>query len=157
MRCFITFVLGLNFAACQPAAETSAPESPHPFVGCWENENSLEREGWTIDPSGWLIGYAASRDAEGNVTFFEHMRIERGVDTEVLVVTGQDNSETRFTRRKTDTPDEYRFENPTHDYPQVIVYQREGDALKAYIDLIAGGKRVSFDKRLCKRGLMHAQ
>lgn len=149
MRYFIMLVLSLIFTACQPATETSAPEAVHPFVGCWENENGLEREGWTIDPSGWLIGYAASRDAEGNVTFFEHMRIERG-DADVLVVTGQDNSETRFTRRKTDNPDEFRFENPTHDFPQVIVYQRNGDALNAYIDLMSGGQRVSFDKRVCK-------
>lgn len=150
MRYFILLVLGLTLAACQPAAETDAPETFHPFIGCWENENGLEREGWTIDPSGWLIGYAASRDAEGNVTFFEHMRVERSGDAEVLVVTGQDNSQTRFTRRKIDNPDEYRFENPDHDFPQVIVYQRNGDALNAYIDLMLGGQRVSFDKSLCK-------
>lgn len=148
MRYFTILVLGLTFTGCQPASDAVAPESLHPFVGCWENENGLERESWTIDPSGWLIGYAASRDAEGNVTYFEHMRIERG-DAEVLVVTGQENSKTRFVRRKTDTPDEFRFENPEHDYPQLIVYRRQGDALKAYIDLIAGGKRVRFDKNKC--------
>ena len=134
---------------CQQATNNGETEALHPFVGCWETDNGLEREGWTIDPSGWLVGYAASRDAEGNVTFFEHMRIESG-KPEVLVVTGQNNSETRFTSRATDNANEFRFENPNHDYPQVIVYQRNGDELNAYIDLMAGGKKVRFDKRACK-------
>ena len=152
MRYFIILVLGLAIVACQPATETSAPTTVHPFVGCWAAEKGLEREGWTIDPSGWLVGYAASRDAGGNVIFFEHMRIERGSESEVLVVTGQDNSKAKFTRRKIDNPNDYRFENPEHDYPQVIVYQRNGDVLNAYIDLMGGGKRVNFDKSICKGG-----
>ncbi|MDB2438935.1 DUF6265 family protein [Hellea sp.] len=148
-RVIILSLLGFSFIGCQqaPASNTS---SLHPFVGCWETENGLERESWALDPSGWLIGYAVSRDAEGNVTFFEHMRIERGGDSEVLVVTGQDNSEARFTRRQTDDAAEYRFENPDHDYPQVIAYKRNGDALNAYIDLMDGSQKISFDKSLCK-------
>ena len=78
------------------------------------------------------------------------MRIERGGEAEKLVVTGQDNSEARFTRRMTDNEAEYRFENPDHDYPQIIVYERNGDELNAYIDLMDGGQKVSFDKSTCK-------
>lgn len=52
MRYFILLVLALTFAGCQPASDAVAPEPLHPFVGCWENDNGLEREGWTIDPSG---------------------------------------------------------------------------------------------------------
>ena len=98
MRCLcISILTGALLTAC---GQSTIPQDNalHPFVGCWETENGLEREGWTIDPSGWLIGYAASRDADGNVTFFEHMRVERSGDNEVLVVTGQNNNETRFTR-----------------------------------------------------------
>ena len=149
MRPFIVLsISALLLTACQQA---SPPETTalHPFVGCWETENGLEREGWTIDPSGWLVGYAASRDADNNVTFFEHMRIEQG-DMEVLVVTGQDNSETRFIRLAGADPDEYRFENPAHDYPQLIVYKRNGDDLNAYIALMDGTKKVTFDKSVCK-------
>jgi len=142
-------LLGLSLTGCSQASISESPADLHPFVGCWENDTGLEREGWTIDPSGWLIGYAASRDIEGNVTFFEHMRLERGDDSEVLVVTGQGNSETRFTRRKTEDSSEFRFENPAHDYPQIIVYRRNGDALNAYIALMDGTKKVSFDKTTC--------
>jgi len=142
-------LLSLSLTACD---QTTTPQDNalHPFLGCWETENGLEREGWTIDPSGWLIGYAASRDIDGNVIFFEHMRVERNKAPEILVVTGQDNGETRFTRRIGDDIAEYRFENPDHDYPQVIVYKRNGDALNAYIALMDGTKKVSFDKSTCK-------
>jgi len=142
--------LGPQLIACNQAPIQINNTDLHPFVGCWENENGLEREAWTEDPSGWLVGYAASRDADGNVTFFEHMRIEVAGEGEVLVVTGQDNSETRFARNMGDDKSEYRFENPAHDYPQVIVYKRNRDALNAYIDLMDGSKKVSFDKTACK-------
>lgn len=151
MRSFI--ILGLGALALTACGESPAPQDAaglHPFVGCWEDSTGLEREGWTIDPSGWLVGYAASRDGEGNVTFFEHMRVERGGENEVLVVTGQDNSETRFMRRVGEDTKEYRFENPAHDYPQVIVYKQNGDDLNAYISLMDGTKKVSFDKSVCK-------
>lgn len=152
MRHLMILGLGaLSVTACKVSAPSSDIANQHPFIGCWENSSGLEREGWTIDPSGWLVGYAASRDADNNVTFFEHMRIEQR-DMEVLVVTGQDNSETRFTRLAGADPDEYRFENPAHDYPQVIVYKRNGDALNAYIALMDGTKKVNFDKRTCKGG-----
>lgn len=151
MRPFIILsIAAFSLTACQQGfyPETS---SLHPFIGCWENDTGLEREGWTMDPSGWLVGYAASRDADGNVTFFEHMRIERSKGPEMLVVTGQDNSETRFMRRVGDDREEYRFENPDHDYPQVIVYKRNGDELNAYISLMDGGKKVTFDKSVCQK------
>ena len=150
MRYYIFLILGIALSSCQQAVETIDATAIHPFVGCWETENGLEREGWTIDPSGWLVGYAASRDANDKITFFEHMRIERGEESEVLVVTGQDNSETRFTRRTNEDMNEFRFENPAHDYPQVIVYKRNGDALNAYIALMDGTKKVTFDKSACK-------
>lgn len=150
MRPFIVLsITALLLTACQQASppETS---SLHPFIGCWENDTGLEREGWTIDPSGWLVGYAASRDAEGQVTFFEHMRIERSEESEMLVVTGRDNSETHFKRQIGDDREEYRFENSGHDYPQLIVYKRKGDDLNAYIALMDGTKKVTFDKSVCK-------
>lgn len=125
-------------------------EALHPFVGCWENETGLEREGWTIDPSGWLIGYAANRTEEGDVTFFEHMRVERSGEVETLVVSGQDGSTVRFDRKLTDDPSEYRFENPDHDFPQVITYQRDGNRLNAWISNLDNSNRINFPKTACR-------
>ncbi|MEP3891714.1 MAG: DUF6265 family protein [Hellea sp.] len=143
-------LVGLSLLSCQHTPKTEFPLGQHPLIGCWENETALERESWKYDPHALIIGYAESRDTKGNVTFSEFMYLNRSNEPEVLEVTGQDNSKTRFTRRKTDDAYEFRFENPDHDYPQVIMYTRSGDALNAYISLMDGTKRVNFDKKKCK-------
>ena len=149
MRAAAVFLgMGL-FSACQ-TLET-VPVAEHPFVGCWESESGLAREGWTIDPSGWLIGYAINRTEEGTVTFYESMRVERGGDEpDVFVATGADGSTTRFIRENTGDPFEYRFVNPEHDHPQVITYRTSPGRLDAYISLLDGTKRVDFPKAACE-------
>ncbi len=148
MRIHIAIITTLLISACQPEPQKTS----HPFIGCWETENGLEREMWTADPSGWLIGYALSRDESGKVTFFEHMRIERGEGTEVLVVNGRDGAMTRFTRRMTDNPEVFQFEYLDHDFPQIIHYQRNGNQLNAYISAMDGSNKTPFDKSKCKTG-----
>ena len=37
-----------------------------------------------------------------------------------------------------------RFENPEHDFPQVIAYQREGETLTATISDLTGEQAMSF-------------
>jgi len=41
------------------------------------------------------------------------------------------------------------FINSAHDYPQLIHYQREGDALKAHIALEDGSNRRDFSYQAC--------
>jgi hypothetical protein len=143
-------LLTLALTSCRYSG-TELPEPSHPFVGCWENESGLSREGWTIDPSGWLIGYAATRDEDNNVTFFEHMRVERSADEEVLVVSGgNDNTAVRFTREKTDNPTVFKFVNATHDYPQVITYTAGNGRLDATISLVDGTNERAFLKAACQ-------
>lgn len=140
----------LLLPACQ-ALPGEPGERPHPFVGCWESDNGLSREGWTIDPSGWLVGYAISRDDAGRVSFYESMRIERGSGADVFVATGADGSTTRFPREETGDPAEFKFVNPDHDYPQVITYYTSPSRLDAQISLLDGSERVEFLKAACKK------
>ncbi|HEV2816960.1 MAG TPA: DUF6265 family protein [Allosphingosinicella sp.] len=44
-------------------------------------------------------------------------------------------------------PNEAAFENPAHDYPQRIIYRREGDALIARTEDMAGGNGQDFRYR----------
>jgi hypothetical protein len=37
------------------------------------------------------------------------------------------------------------FENPTHDFPQRVIYERDGDALKARIEGSVAGEQESMD------------
>ena len=54
---------------------------------------------------------------------------------------------TRF-RATTASPDRAVFENPSHDYPKRITYERKGDrAITASIDDGLGGKRVEYPFR----------
>ncbi len=140
-------ILGL---ATLSAVSAETPDLSHPFIGCWESEDTLSREGWTIDPSGWLIGYAANRDEDNTVTFFESMRIERAKDVpDVLVVTGgQDDSTVRFIREET-AEGTYRFVNTDHDYPQVITYWPSEGRLDAEISDITGKNKRRFPKAAC--------
>jgi len=136
-------------SACQSTGVGEA--GAHPFVGCWESESGQSREVWVEDPSGWLFGYAANRNENGDVGFFEHMRVERSESGEVFVAIGGDISTTRFQRQDTSDAAEYRFVNSEHDYPQVIVYRTSPGRLDAEISLLDGSRRVDFKKAACKR------
>ena len=126
------------------------PDALHPFLGCWESDDGLFREGWTQDPSGWLIGYSARRTAQNDVEFFEFMRVERiQGQPDVLVVVDAENAGTRFTREEGETGI-YRFVNAEHDYPQVITYRPEGDRLDAWISRLDGSQVYEFPKAACK-------
>ena len=147
MRIEAAIIGVLILTSCQSAG--GAPNPPHPFVGCWQSDDGLAREGWTIDPSGWLIGYAINRDEDGRVTFYESMRVERGDGPDVFVATGADGSTTRFTREETGDASEFRFVNAAHDFPQVIIYRPGAGRLDAEISLVDGSNRVEFLKAAC--------
>lgn len=150
MRALMIFATALSLGACAtaPVSQESA-QSVHPFVGCWDSVDGLSREGWTIDPSGWLVGYSANRNEAGEVTFYEAMRVERKPDTpDVLVVTGMAGGMTRFTRDMERT-DVHRFVNAAHDFPQVITYRPSPGRLDAEISALDGSNQVSFLKATC--------
>ncbi len=145
----------LGLSACDSSAISfGAAAKPNPMLGCWESEDGLDREVWTADPSGWLFGYALSRDEQGRIIFVEQMRIETVGDREELVVVGQQGMSVRFVR----TPSEAgvrRYENPEHDYPQVIIYKPGPGRLNAYVAYLNGTGRTDFKKNRCKSRTYH--
>lgn len=145
-------IVGCLTAACATygSQATENAVTSHPLVGCWDSADEQSREGWTIDPSGWLIGYSADRNEDGAVVFFEFLRIERGGSEEVLVVVGQSGDMVRFGRVPHPDPMTFRFENPEHDYPQVITYVRRDDRLDAEIAYLDGTETRQFLKSACR-------
>ena len=115
----------------------------HPFAGCWQNETGLAIEGWMEDPSGWLFGYAVTRDETGSVKFFEQMRY----DGEYLTVIGPNDDPTQFARVVSEQG--FEFQNPDHDYPQRIYYLPSPGRLDAEISLLDGSQKILFPKRAC--------
>ena len=145
------FSLGIIFAigaiSCAPA---QPPEIIHPFIGCWESEDGRSTEYWQHDRSGWMVGYSRNFDKDGNVSFFEHMRIEAGDNGERLVVSGMADAPVAFERVATDNPNQFRFENADHDFPQVISYEPSDGRLDAWISALDGTGRVEFKKHACR-------
>ena len=119
IACFL-FVSGGLLTGCSKA---NPPEIIHPFIGCWESEEGRSTEYWQHDRSGWMVGYGRSFDNDGQVSFFEHLRIETNENSERLVVSGMAAPPVAFDRVETENPHIYRFENAGHDFPQVISYE----------------------------------
>ncbi|PHS38256.1 MAG: hypothetical protein COA91_08375 [Robiginitomaculum sp.] len=143
--------IALYFAltACAPPTKQELVLA-HAFVGCWESADGLAREVWNMDPSGWLFGYALNRNTDGKITFFEHMRIENTDGMQMLIVLGADSTTVGFARAKTKDSREFRFENPAHDFPQIIRYQRADKQLNAVISKLDGSSEIRFDKTACQ-------
>ncbi|MEO1474865.1 MAG: DUF6265 family protein [Pseudomonadota bacterium] len=143
----------LSMSACQTAMPPLILEEgpSHPMVGCWESADGLSREAWTIDPSGWLFGYALDRNEDNAVLFFESMRIERvpGQRDALVVTGGRDDQTIRFTRDSVGNA-VFRFVNAAHDYPQVITYSVNNGRLDAEISMLDGSNVRRFAKQSCR-------
>ncbi|HEX6314861.1 MAG TPA: DUF6265 family protein [Gemmatimonadaceae bacterium] len=120
------------------------------LAGCWEVRapNRVTREMW-MPPLGDLM-LGASRTTVGTRTReFEQLRL--GVDGDRLVYTSLPSGQRLASFTSVTVTDTLLvFENPSHDFPQRIGYQRRGsDSLLAYIEGPGpnGTRRVSFPMR----------
>ncbi|MEO5720974.1 MAG: DUF6265 family protein [Chthoniobacterales bacterium] len=120
--------------------------------GCWASATSGERqttEHWMKAAGGTMLGM--NRTIAGDKTLdFEFMRIAQEGDGEIYFIaepSGQDK--TRFKLIKNDKR-EAIFENPTHDFPQRVIYRRQDDgSLHGRIEgeIKGQGKAVDFPMR----------
>src|ERR1044071_7252108 len=115
--------------------------------GDWQTEPGGRRqieEHWTTVAGGSMLGM--SRTVGGDKTVeFEYLRIEQREDGIYYVAhpkarcPGTDFKLTRL------SSSEAVFENPQHDFPKRIIYQKTAeDALTASIDAGEGTKSMSF-------------
>lgn len=116
--------------------------------GRWEvrHEGRWTEEGWSPPRAGTMFGY--SRSGEGDAAGeWEYLRIEAGGDG-VPVFWGAPGGRPAVPFRLTAVQGtSATFENPAHDYPQRIVYYRDGDALVATISAIDGSNEISWHYR----------
>ena len=83
--------------------------------------------------------------ANGKTVEFEFIRIVREENGQIFLVaapSGQPSA--RFKLMKV-ADNEARFENPEHDFPQRIIYRRNGDSLVGRIEGISTGKARAVD------------
>ena len=104
-------------------------------------------EYWTTRRGGVMLG---GRITYGIQAFgWEQVRIETtlyGATMQYVARPRGAASDTAF-RLARSGPSEVVFENPAHDYPQRIAYRREGDALIARTEDMAGGNGQDFRYR----------
>jgi hypothetical protein len=116
-------------------AEAQSLQRASWMAGCWElrtaGRSTLEM--W-MPPTGDLMLGASRTVTNGMVREFEHLRLSAAGDTLVYTAlpSGQQQTDFRSTRVGADT---IVFENPSHDFPQRIVYWRRGaDSLIARVE-----------------------
>ncbi len=91
---------------------------------------------WSGPVGGILFGHGQVTDM-GRTVSFEEMRIEATETAVFYVARPAGEGETRF-RLVTVDGQRLVFEAPEHDYPQRIVYQRDGDRLTVRIETLDG-------------------
>jgi hypothetical protein len=102
--------------------------------GSWsgaDGEVAME-EHWTAAAGGVMLGMHLDA-APGKKAFFEFLRIEQRDDGVVYVAMPRGRSETEF-RLVAASAGRAVFENPQHDFPQRIIYWRDGESLCARIE-----------------------
>ncbi|MEM9291613.1 MAG: DUF6265 family protein [Acidobacteriota bacterium] len=127
------------------------------FVGCWQRVGAEEGSGewWTLPAGGTLLGLARSV-REGRTTGYEFLRVEERESVGlVYIAVPSGQRETEFPLAHWE-PGLARFENPDHDFPQRVVYRRNGaDGLSVRAETLGtaeeppGGFTVDLRRRDC--------
>ena len=104
------------------------------MAGAW-GVDGVTVEYWLPPLRGLMVGI--NRDPAGSgMPFFEYLRIEARDDGIYYIASPRGGGTTEF--RLTEASEMRAvFENPEHDFPQKIVYTRDGDRLEAEV----GGER----------------
>ncbi len=151
----VALAFALTLAAATPlmASGTQSPVLDW-LAGHWRSENGarVSEEIWSEPEGGLMLGMSRTiRD--GKARGFEFLRIEIGAvsgtagdgagEGAALFAQPGGRPAVRFTLTSS-APNEATFENPDHDYPQRIVYSREGDHLTATISRIDGSDQRAF-------------
>ena len=98
-----------------------------------------------MKPSGNMMLGLSHTVVSGKSREFEFMRIVQEENGDIFFValpSGQ--KETRFKMMMT-SEREVRFENPEHDFPQRIIYRRDGDLLVGRIEGNSKGEEKAIE------------
>jgi len=114
--------------------------------GCWHSEGEKRQitEHWMKPAGGNMLGVSHTV-ADGKTREFEFMRIMQDANGDIFfVATPSGQKEARF-KLVFVASAEARFENPNHDFPQRIIYRRDGDSLLGRIEGTAEGTERAVD------------
>ncbi len=141
----IQLISALALTGFALAAHATAKEDGLDWMtGEWrsEGEGPAVIETWS-DPSGGLMLGHNRTLVDGQAVAFEFLRIETGPEGLRYCAQPGGGAATCFTLASQDFQ-EVRFENPEHDFPQVIEYWRAGNRLTARIADLSGETDMVF-------------
>jgi hypothetical protein len=123
--------------------------------GCWvqAKSNGVVEELWMAPGGGTMLGLGRTLK-DGKLREYEYVRIVEA-DGSLAYVAEPSGQEKATFPLKSLTPDEVVFENPTHDFPQRVIYRRLGpDVVTGRIEGEIGGqaKSVEFPYKRCETG-----
>jgi hypothetical protein len=119
------------------------------MAGCWEmsvpQRNMTITEQWMRPAGGTIIGMGRTLAGE-RTAMFEYLRIvQEGDEISYIAKPSQNRDGTVFKLVKA-AEGEAVFENPEHDFPQRIIYRREGpDGMFARIEGTRNGEFRGID------------
>jgi hypothetical protein len=136
----ILFIIELTFA------QSSYPDF---LQGTWKMENKEIYEHWDKLNENKLKGFSYKLN-NGQMVISEYLDITKA-DNEVIysatVLKQNQGKEVNFKLTKTDST--FTFENPNHDFPKKIVYQKLNDT-EIFVT-VSDGKQKGFAYRLKKQ------
>ncbi|MHC4590984.1 MAG: DUF6265 family protein [Planctomycetota bacterium] len=143
--------LGLALAGCQttPHAQTGGePGSDLAglgwLTGSWVlvSGGAVSEEHWTRPRGRTMLGLNRTV-IDGRTAAFEYVRIEDTPDGVVFLASPQGRHPPTPFALVESGPHRAVFENPGHDFPNRIVYERRGDRLDARIEGKQDGQPIS--------------
>ena len=118
------------------------------LAGCWEMNNEkrgmLITEMWMKPAGDAMIGVGRTLKS-GKLVDFEFLRIVENSNGLAYVSRPSGNKEDTSFASIRSASNEIVFENPTHDFPQRIMYKRDGDRMTARIEGTTNGKTRGVD------------
>lgn len=116
--------------------------------GRWlaERDGRWTEEHWSAPRAGTMMGYSWSGRG-ATVSEYEYLRLQSGEDDEIVYL-AQPNGRTGvgfYLSQAQGTS--ATFENPTHDFPQLIRYVRTGDVMVATISKMDGSNAMRWTYR----------
>lgn len=128
------------------AAIAAEPDELAWMSGHWRSTEgeTLSEEFWTDGAGGLMLG--SNRTVRNRqAVAFEFLRIESGPEGARARYCAQPEGRAATCFALVDQAEGHvRFENPDHDFPQVIEYHRVGDALSATISDLSGSRSMRF-------------
>lgn len=145
IRSTISLIL---LSACISAPKAVPENANHLdwLTGCWQSEEGDTREIWSTSEGGYLFGYSVVFH-EGQAVFFEQMRIDPG-ETPTFNAYPRGTGPSAFPAVEIEDQS-VTFANAAHDYPQKILYYRDGDDLRARISKIDDSEPGDFSFQPC--------